>query len=69
MAALESAMITGVINTHEKCDVATVDTPNAFAQTHMKCKPGDERATMKMQGVLVDMLVKLDPALCKGQVD
>ena len=34
---------------------------------HVKCEPGNEWATMKIQGVLVDMLVKLNPALCKGQ--
>ena len=36
-AALESVMITGVIDTHEHQDMATVDVPNAFAQAHMKC--------------------------------
>ena len=65
-AALESVMITGVIDTHEKHDAATVDAPNTFAQTHMKCKPSDKRVATKIQGVLVAMLVELNPALCKG---
>ena len=41
-AALESVMITGAINTHDKRDIATADAPNTFAQTHVKCKPGNE---------------------------
>ena len=66
-AALESVMITGVINAHEQQDAATVDVPNAFVQMHVKHEPGNEWVTMKIQGVLVDMLVKLDPGLCEGQ--
>ena len=65
-ASLESVVITGVINAHEHQDTATVDVPNAFAQTHVKCEPGNEWATMKIQGVLVDVLVKLDPGLHEG---
>ena len=45
-----------------------MDMPNTFVQTHVKCKPGNEWVTMKIQGVLVDKLVELNPTLCKGQV-
>ena len=65
-AALESVMITGVIDAHEHQDAATVDIPNAFVQMHTKCEPGNEWATMKIQGVLVNTLVKLDPGLHEG---
>ena len=41
-AALESVMITGVIDTHEHQDAATVDVPNAFMQVHVKHEPGNE---------------------------
>ena len=46
-AALESGMITGVINAHEQQDAVTEDIPNSFAQTHVKCEPGNEWVTMK----------------------
>ena len=46
-AALESVMITGVINTCEKHNVATADVPNTFTKTHAKCKPGNKWATVK----------------------
>ena len=65
-AALESVMITGVIDAHKHQDVATADNPNAFVQMHMKCEPGDEWATMKIQGVLVNALVEPDPGPCEG---
>ena len=40
----------------------TADIPNAFIQTPMaKVKPGQERVTMKITGVFVDMLVQLSP--------
>ena len=59
--------VTGVIDAHELRDAATADVPNAFTQMHVKCEPGNEWATMKIQGVLVDMLVELDPGLHEGQ--
>ena len=64
-AALESVMITGVIDVHEKQDMATACMPSTFVQTHVKCKLGNEWVTIKMQAVLVDMLVELNPAPCK----
>jgi len=67
-AALESVMITGVIDAHEHQDAASVDIPNVFMQMRMKCEPGNEWVTMNVQGVLVDVLVELDPGLCEGQV-
>jgi hypothetical protein len=40
------------------------DIPNAFIQVDMpKPKPGEDRIIMKITGVLVDMLVQLDPKL------
>ena len=43
------------------------DIPNAFMQMHVKCEPDNEWATMKIQGVLVNLLVELDPGLCEGR--
>ena len=63
-AALESIILTGVIEAHEKRDIMCVDIPNAFIQTLMPpTKDGDERVIMKITGPLVDMLVELNQAL------
>ena len=62
-AALESIMLTGVIDAIEERDVATVDIPNAFIQTEVKTKDGEDRVIMKITGVLIDMLVQMNPEL------
>jgi hypothetical protein len=64
-AALESIMLTAVIDAHEERGVMTCDIPNAFIiQALMpKVKDGDERVMMKITGVQVNMLVKLNPEL------
>jgi hypothetical protein len=63
-AALESIMLTAVIVAHEERDVMTCDIPNTFIQALMpEVKDGDERVMMKITGVLVDMLVELNPEL------
>ena len=61
-AALESVMLTCVIDAHEGRDVMCNDVPNAFIHTPLPpTKPGEARVTMKITGVLVDMLVQLSP--------
>ena len=60
-ATLEGIMITLTIDAKEKRDVMSADVPNAFIQTEMP--QGEERVMMKITGVLVDMLVQLDPKL------
>ena len=61
-AALESIMLTAVIDAHEGRDVMCADIPNAFIQAEMPdISDGEERVTMKITGVLVDMLVQLSP--------
>jgi hypothetical protein len=63
-AALESIMLTAVIDAHEGRDVMTCDIPNAFIQAIMPIvKNGDKRVMMKITGVLVDMLAGLNPEL------
>ena len=60
MAALESMMITAVIDAHKGHNMMCVDIPNAFIQTAMpETEVGEERVIMKITGVLVDMLVQL----------
>jgi hypothetical protein len=62
--ALESIMITGVIEAKEERDVMTCDIPNAFIQALLPKKdPGEDRVVMKSTGVLVDMLVDINPEL------
>jgi hypothetical protein len=63
-AALESILITGVIEAKEERDVMTCDIPNAFIQAYLpKKEPGEDRVVMKFTGVLVDMLVNINPEL------
>ena len=68
-ASVESILLTGVIEAHEGRNVLTLDVPNAFIQAQMpEVKPGEERVVMKITGVIVDMLVNLDPKTYKGFV-
>ena len=63
-AALESIMMTAVIDAHEGHDVMCANIPNAFIQANMpELDEGDEWVIMKITGVLVDMLVQLNPEL------
>ena len=61
-AALDSMMFICVIDAHEGRDVMCNDVPNAFIQTSLpQPKSGEARVIMKITGVLVDMLVQLNP--------
>jgi hypothetical protein len=53
-------MLSAVIEVMEERDVATADTPGAFMQADI-----DEVAHVKFEGEMAEMLVKLDPALCR----
>jgi hypothetical protein len=61
--SLESLIITAVIDAYEGRDVMTADVPNAFIQTVMPqpTDGSDDWVCMKITGVLVDLLCKLDP--------
>ena len=55
-------MCTATVNAKEERDVMTADLPNAFIQTPMpEGKDDEDRVMMKITGVLVDMLVQIDP--------
>jgi hypothetical protein len=57
-------VITAVIDAVEKRDVMTCDIPNAFIQALMpEMKDGEERVMMTITGVLVGILVELNPQL------
>jgi len=63
-ASLESIFLTAVIDAKEGRDVMCNDIPNAFIQAPMPVvEAGDERVIMKINGILVDILVQLDPTL------
>jgi hypothetical protein len=51
-----------VIEAKEERDVMTCNIPNAFIQAYLpKKEPGEDRVVMKIIGVLVDMLVDINP--------
>jgi hypothetical protein len=61
-AALESIMLTAIVDAKEGRDVMSCDIPNAFIQTMLpEVEKGDERVIMKITGVLVSLLVNLSP--------
>ena len=68
-ASLEAIILLALVDAHEGRDTMTCDIPNAFIQAHM---PEDdenvEQVTMKITGVLVDILIQLNPALYKDYV-
>jgi hypothetical protein len=56
--AIESVMLSCVIDAEEGRDVATVDIPGAFMQADM-----DELVHMKLEGKMAELLIKLEPKL------
>ena len=71
-AVTESIILTAFIDAYKQRDVMTADVPNAFIQAELPrgtendknnkdTKDNNNRVMMKITGVLVDMLVQLDP--------
>jgi len=61
-ASTEGIFITATIHAHKEHDVMTADIPNAFVQASLEnLKDGDEKAVMKVTGMLVNLLVKVAP--------
>ena len=67
-AAQESTMSLAVVDAHECRDVVTSDVPNAFVQTVLECHDGCDQVTMKIAGVLVEVLLADNPDLHGGHV-
>ena len=64
-ASQESVFTMATIAAREKRDTMSADVPNACIQTALKeLKDGEERTIMKTDGVLVDLLLEMDPARC-----
>eukprot|EP00957_Ditylum_brightwellii_P122484 9340400-Ditylum_brightwellii.AAC.1 len=58
MAAVESLMLSCIIDAKEGRDIATVNIPGAFMQADM-----DETMHMRLEGAMADLLVKLEPKM------
>ena len=54
-------MLTSVIDSKEDRDEANIDIPNFFIQKPIDRKPGEGGIMMKIKGVLLDILVYMDP--------
>jgi hypothetical protein len=61
--AIESVMLSCVIDAMEGRDVATVDIPGAFMQADM-----DDIVHMKLEGKMAELLVMIDPKLYRQHV-
>ena len=60
--SLEGLMVSVCVDASQDRDVISLDVPNAFVQTPMpKTKPGEDRTLMRLEGELVDELLKIDP--------
>ena len=64
----EAVLLTAVIDAKEGRDVMTSDIPNAFIQTQNEADKDGKRVFMKIKGVLVDMLIELEPHKYKDKV-
>jgi len=64
----EGLHITLAIDAKEGRDVMSAEIPNAFIQTRMKVKVKDERIIMKVQGDVVEFLLKIAPHTYGGYV-
>jgi len=64
--ATESVILTSVIDAVEERETAVIDIPNAFIQTVVTDK--EKRVIIRLRGMLVDMLVKIAPAVYKDYV-
>jgi hypothetical protein len=64
--AMESVLLTCIINAEEGRDVAVVDIPNVFIQTCIEDKK--DMAIIKIRGILVDILEEIAPDVYKQAI-
>jgi hypothetical protein len=64
--ATESVILTSVIDAVEERETAIIDIPNAFIQTVVTDK--EKRVIIRLRSMLVDMLVKIAPAIYQDYV-
>ena len=58
---LEIIMITSLIDFKEDRDIETIDIFNLFIQTLTYSKYGEDKIIIRIKGVMVDMLVHMNP--------
>jgi hypothetical protein len=63
-AVTESVLLSCIIDAEEHRDVTVVDIPNAFVQTRVE----NEKAFIKIRGILVDILLEISPEAYKSYV-
>ena len=64
-AALESLLVLAVISAKERCDIITIDIPNAFIQTDQDT---DSPVFMRIKGRLCKLLVNMFPEVYQDYV-
>jgi hypothetical protein len=64
--AMESVLLSCIIDAEEERDVAVVDIPNTFVQTRVENEK--DIACIKIRGILVDILVEIAPDVYKSYV-
>jgi hypothetical protein len=64
--AMESVLLSCIIDAEEERDVAVVDILNAFVQTRVETEK--DMAFIKIRGILVDILVEIAPDVYKSYV-
>jgi hypothetical protein len=57
--AMESVVLSCIIDAEEERDAAVVDIPNAFVYTRVE--NDNDMASIKIRGILVDILVEIAP--------
>ena len=67
-AATDSIFVTATVEAKQNRDVMTLDIPNAFVQTDVPQKEGDEKIIMKIWGQLVEMLLEISLVTYKDYV-
>jgi post-segregation antitoxin (ccd killing protein) len=65
-ALLESALLASAIDAQERRDVAEINIPNAHVQTALKNE--EDKATMRWQGELAEVMVEVAPEVHRKHV-
>jgi hypothetical protein len=64
--AMESVLLSCIIDAKEERDVTVVDNPNAFVQTRVRNEK--DMVFIKIRGILVEILVEIAPDLYKSYI-
>ena len=67
-AALESLIVTLLIDAYEERDVAVYDVPGSYLHATLSPTGSKERALMKLEGDFVDIMVKVNPEHAKNVI-